>query len=156
MNNLLRNEKSREIIIQVIVLLTLGWFRAWLASNVSGNFEKLGKDLSYEFLGIPAGYDINQYLIPYNNRDTHLRAAIVGLLNTGLVAVCGIIVATIFGLFLGVLRLSKNWLASRIAYWYVEFTRNVPVLLHILLWHGIIINTLPHPRKAIDIGEMAF
>ena len=156
MNNLWRNEKSREIIIQVIVLLTLGWFIAWLASNVSGNFERLGKDLSYEFLGIPAGYDINQYLIPYNNRDTHLRAAIVGLLNTGLVAVCGIIVATIFGLFLGVLRLSKNWLANRIAYWYVEFTRNVPVLLHILLWHGIIINTLPHPRKAIDIGEMAF
>ena len=108
MNNLWRNEKSREIIIQVIVLLTLGWFIAWLASNVSGNFERLGKDLSYEFLGIPAGYDINQYLIPYNNRDTHLRAAIVGLLNTGLVAVCGIIVATIFGLFLGVLRLSKN------------------------------------------------
>ena len=58
--------------------------------------------------------------------------------------------------FLGVLRLSKNWLANRIAYWYVEFTRNVPILLHILLWHGIIINTLPHPRKAIDIGEMAF
>ena len=112
--------------------------------------------MSYEFLGIPAGYDINQYLIPYNNRDTHLRAAIVGLLNTGLVAICGIIAATIFGLFLGVLRLSKNWLASRIAYWYVEFTRNVPILLHILLWHGIIINTLPHPKKAIDIGEMAF
>ena len=155
-NQIWRNEKSREIVIQVIVLIALGWFLTWLVGNVSSNFERLGKDLSYEFLGIPAGYDINQYLIPYNNRDTHLRAAIVGLLNTGLVAICGIIIATIFGLFLGVLRLSKNWLASKIAYWYVEFTRNVPILLHILLWHGIIINTLPHPRKAIDIGEMAF
>ena len=151
-----RNEKSREIVIQIFVLIALGWFITWLAGNVAGNFERLGKDLSYEFLGIPAGYDINQYLIPYNNRDTHLRAAIVGLLNTGLVAICGIIIATIFGLFLGVLRLSKNWLASKLAYWYVEFTRNVPVLLHILLWHGIIINTLPHPKKAIDIGEVAF
>ncbi len=151
-----RNEKSREILIQVIVLIGLGWFIAWLTGNVAGNFERLGKDLSYEFLGIPAGYDINQYLIPYNNRDTHLRAAIVGLLNTGLVAIFGIIIATIFGLFLGVLRLSKNWLASKIAYWYVEFTRNVPILLHILLWHGIIINTLPHPKRAIDFGEMAF
>ena len=106
-NKIWRNEKSRQILIQVIVLIGLGWFIAWLTGNVAGNFERLGKDLSYEFLGIPAGYDINQYLIPYNNRDTHLRAAIVGLLNTGLVAIFGIIIATIFGLFLGVLRLSK-------------------------------------------------
>ena len=151
-----RNEKSREILIQVVVLILLGWFFMWLADNVSQNFKTLGKDLSFEFLTIPAGYDINQYLIPYNNRDTHLRAAIVGLLNTGLVAICGIIIATFFGLILGVLRLSKNWLANRIAYWYVEFTRNVPILLHILLWHGIIINTLPHPRQAIGIYDVSF
>ena len=151
-----RNEKSREIIVQVIVLIGFGWFISWLVGNVSGNFEKLGKDLSFEFLFIPAGYDINQFLIPYNNRDTHLRAAVVGLLNTGLVAICGIIIATIFGLFLGVLRLSNNWLASKIAYWYVEFTRNVPILLHILLWHGIIINTLPHPKMAIEMFDVSF
>ena len=151
-----RNEKSREIIVQIIVLIIFGWFISWLAGNVSGNFERLGKDLSFEFLFIPAGYDINQYLISYNNRDSHLRAAIVGLLNTGLVAICGIVIATIFGLFLGVLRLSKNWLANRIAYWYVEFTRNVPILLHILLWHGIIINTLPHPKQAIDIFDVSY
>ena len=94
-----RNEKSREIIVQIIVLIIFGWFISWLAGNVSGNFEKLGKDLSFEFLFIPAGYDINQYLISYNNRDSHLRAAVVGLLNTGLVAFFGIIIATIFGLF---------------------------------------------------------
>jgi len=155
-NQIWRNEKSREILIQIIVLILLGWFLMWLADNVSQNFKTLGKDLSFEFLTIPAGYDINQYLIPYNNRDTHLRAAIVGLLNTGLVAVCGIIIATFFGLILGVLRLSKNWLANKIAYWYVEFTRNVPILLHILLWHGIIINTLPHPRQAIGIYDVSF
>ena len=155
-NQVWRNEKSREILIQVVVLIILGWFLMWLADNVSQNFKTLGKDLSFEFLTIPAGYDINQYLIPYNNRDTHLRAAIVGLLNTGLVAICGIIIATFFGLILGVLRLSKNWLANRIAYWYVEFTRNVPILLHILLWHGIIINTLPHPRQAIGIYDVSF
>ena len=155
-NKVWRNEKSREILIQVVVLILLGWFLMWLADNVSQNFKTLGKDLSFEFLTIPAGYDINQYLIPYNNRDTHLRAAIVGLLNTGLVAICGIIIATFFGLILGVLRLSKNWLANRIAYWYVEFTRNVPILLHILLWHGIIINTLPHPRQAIGIYDVSF
>ena len=151
-----RNEKSRELIVQIIVLFFLGWFISWLVMNVNANFEALGKDISFEFLFIPAGYDINQYLIDYNNRDSHLRAGIVGLLNTGLVAFFGIILATVLGIALGIIRLSKNWLASKIAYWYVEFTRNVPILLHILLWHGIIINTLPHPRKAISLGEVTF
>ena len=155
-SNIWRNEKSREIIVQILVLFFLGWFISWLVMNVNANFEALGKDISFEFLFIPAGYDINQYLIDYNNRDSHLRAGIVGLLNTGLVAFFGIILATMLGVALGIIRLSKNWLASKIAYWYVEFTRNVPILLHILLWHGIIINTLPHPRKAISLGEVTF
>ena len=155
-SNIWRNEKSREIIVQILVLFFLGWFISWLVMNVNANFEALGKDISFEFLFIPAGYDINQYLIDYDSRDSHLRAGIVGLLNTGLVAFFGIILATVLGVALGIIRLSKNWLASKIAYWYVEFTRNVPILLHILLWHGIIINTLPHPRKAISLGEVTF
>ena len=155
-SNIWRNEKSREIIVQIIVLFFLGWFISWLVMNVNANFEALGKDISFEFLFIPAGYDINQYLIDYDSRDSHLRAGIVGLLNTGLVAFFGIILATVLGVALGIIRLSKNWLASKIAYWYVEFTRNVPILLHILLWHGIIINTLPHPRKAISLGDITF
>ena len=155
-SNMWRNEKSREIIVQIIVLFFLGWFISWLIMNVNANFEALGKDISFEFLFIPAGYDINQYLIDYDSRDSHLRAGIVGLLNTGLVAFFGIILATVLGIALGIIRLSKNWLASKIAYWYVEFTRNVPILLHILLWHGIIINTLPHPRKAISLGDVTF
>ena len=156
LNTIWRNEKSREIIVQIIVLLCIGWLFSWLIMNVNANFKALGKDISFEFLFIPAGYDINQYLIDYNNRDSHLRAGIVGLLNTGLVAFFGIILATFLGVMLGIIRLSKNWLASKIAYWYVEFTRNVPILLHILLWHGIIINTLPHPKKALSLGDLTF
>ena len=156
LSNIWRNEKSREIIIQIFVLFCIGWLLSWLVMNVNANFKALGKDISFEFLFIPAGYDINQYLIDYNNRDSHLRAGIVGLLNTGLVAVFGIILATVMGVALGVIRLSKNWLASKLAYWYVEFTRNVPILLHILLWHGIIINTFPQTRQAINFGDLTF
>jgi len=156
LHNIWHNEKSREIIIQIFVLLCIGWFLSWLISNVDANFKALGKDISFEFLFIPAGYDINQYLIDYNNRDSHLRAGIVGLLNTGLVAFFGIILATLLGVTLGIVRLSKNWLASKIAYWYIEFTRNVPILLHILLWHGIIINTLPQSKNAINIADVTF
>ena len=156
LSSIWRNEKSREIILQIFVLFCIGWFLSWLIANVDANFKALGKDISFEFLFIPAGYDINQYLIDYNNRDSHLRAGIVGLLNTGLVAFFGIILATFLGVFLGIVRLSKNWLASKLAYWYIEFSRNVPILLHILLWHGIIINTLPHPRQALNFGDLTF
>ena len=156
LSNIWRNEKSREILIQIFVLFCIGWFLSWLVMNVNANFKALGKDISFEFLFIPAGYDINQYLIDYNNRDSHLRAGIVGLLNTGLVAIFGIILATFMGVALGIIRLSKNWLASKLAYWYVEFTRNVPILLHILLWHGIIINTFPQTRQAINFGDLTF
>ncbi len=152
-----RDERLRGIAIQIGVLLTFFACVFWLIGNVVANFASLDKSFGFSFLWeLPAGYDINQALIPYNNADTHLRAAVVGLLNTGVVAVIGIFLATIFGFLLGVLRLSNNWLASRLAYWYIEFTRNVPVLLHILLWHGIIINTLPHPRQALAIGDSAF
>ena len=156
LNTIWRNEKSREIIVQIFVLFCIGWILSWLIANVDANFKALGKDISFEFLFIPAGYDINQYLIDYNNRDSHLRAGIVGLLNTGLVAFFGIILATVLGVFLGIIRLSKNWLASKLAYWYIEFSRNVPILLHILLWHGIIINTLPHPKNALNLGDLTF
>ena len=156
LSNIWRNEKSREILIQIFVLFCIGWFLSWLVMNVNANFKALGKDISFEFLFIPAGYDINQYLIDYNNRDSHLRAGIVGLLNTGLVAIFGIILATVMGVALGIIRLSKNWLASKLAYWYVEFTRNVPILLHILLWHGIIINTFPQTRQAINFADLTF
>lgn len=130
---------------------------AWLIGNVAANFAAIDKTFSFRFLWeLPAGYDINQTLIDYTNQDSHLRAAFVGLLNTGLVAIVGIILATVLGFSVGILRLSNNWLVSRMAYAYVEFTRNTPVLLLILLWHGIIINTLPHPRQALSLGGSVF
>ena len=151
-----RNEQSRGILIQIFVLVGFFAFFSWLISNVISNFAALNKGFGFDFLLLPAGYDINQTLIEYTNRSTHLRAAIVGLLNTFLVAAVGVVLATLLGFILGVARLSRNWLVSRLAYVYIEFTRNVPVLLHILLWHGIIINTMPHPRSALTIGEVLF
>ena len=151
------DEAVRGVAIQILVLLGVFASVAWMIGNVVANFAILDKTFGFDFLWrLPANYDINQTLIEYSNRDTHLRAAVVGLLNTGLVAFLGIILATVLGFLVGILRLSENWLVSRLAYFYVEFTRNTPVLLLILLWHGIIINTLPHPRQAMAIGEVAF
>ena len=80
---------------------------AWLIGNVAANFAALDKTFSLRFLWeLPAGYDINQTLIDYTNQDSHLRAAFVGLLNTGVVAVVGIFLATALGFSIGILRLS--------------------------------------------------
>ena len=155
-SSLWRNEQSRGILIQIFVLVAFFACFSWLISNVVSNFATLNKGFGFDFLMLPAGYDINQTLIEYTNRSTHLRAAIVGLLNTFLVAGVGIVLATVLGFVLGVARLSRNWLISKLAYVYIEFTRNVPVLLHILLWHGIIVNTMPHPKKALTVGEVLF
>jgi general L-amino acid transport system permease protein len=80
----------------------------------------------------------------------------VVILNTVMVAVFGIVLATVLGFIFGVLRLSSNWLINKIVYCFIEFTRNVPLLLHILFIHGLVIHLLPVPRRALDVGEAAF
>jgi general L-amino acid transport system permease protein len=144
------DQKTRGIAIQIVALAALFAFLAFIVSNTINNLELLGIETGYGFLADPASYDINQRLIEYDSRSSHGRAAIVGILNTLLVAFCGIILATLVGFTAGVLRLSKNWLISKLIYCYVEFTRNVPVLLQILLWHGIIVHSTPHPRQAAE------
>lgn len=151
-----RHEESRAVLVQILVILAVFGTFGWLISNLVTNFAALNKNFGFDFLSQPAGYDINQTLIDYTNRSSHFRAAMVGLLNTFLVAVVGIVLATIMGVLLGIIRLSNNWLARNVTYWYIEFSRNVPILLHILLWHGIIINTLPHPKKALSLGDVSF
>ncbi len=144
------NERSRSLVIQIVALVVLLVTLGWIINNTVQNLENLGVETGYGFLGHPASYDINQRLIEYTSRSTHARAALVGFLNTVLVAVTGIIFATLLGFMVGILRLSHNWLVSRLMTAYIEFTRNVPVLLHILLWYGIVVHFLPHPKQAIE------
>ena len=148
-----RDKRIRAVITQILVVAGLFAFLAYIASNAVANLEALGKEFGFEFLGAPASYDINQTLIEYDSRSPHYRAALVGMLNTLLVAACGVLFATIIGFTMGVMRLSSNWLVNRMVYCYIEITRNVPVLVQILLWHGIIVHSFPHPRQAIIPAE---
>ncbi len=150
------DKRYRAVLMQILVVAGVFLFVSFLAVNAVQNLEALGKTFGFDFLWAPANYDINQTLIPYNSRDTNFRAGVVGLINTGLIAVAGCILATILGFTFGVLRLSHNWLINRIVYCYVEFTRNVPVLLQILLWHGIIVHSLDVPRNAYNPLEGVF
>jgi general L-amino acid transport system permease protein len=145
LNMLLYDTRYRSLTIQVVAMLAFMLLAAWIINNAAQNLADLGKPVRFDFLDDPAHYDINQTLIPYNNQDTHLRAAFVGLLNTLLVAVMGCGLATIVGVMIGVLRLSKNWLVARIMTVYVEMFRNVPVLLWIVFFMAILIESFPQP-----------
>ena len=156
LSRLWNDKETRSLVIQVLATVAFFAFFAYIIRNAYVNLEAIGKGFSYDFLFQQSAYDINQHLIEYSSKSSHFTAMLVGILNTLLVAVCGIALSTVVGFILGVLRLSKNWLTNRLAYVYIEFVRNVPVLLHILLVHGIIVNTLPIPRQAISVGEGAF
>jgi len=143
---LIYDTRYRSLTIQTVALILFMLGAAWLINNAAANLAALGKPLGFGFLWQPSGYDINQHLIAYNSQMPHWRAALVGLLNTLLVAFLGCISATVIGVIIGVLRLSKNWVVSRLAAFYIEGLRNVPVLLWIVLAMAIFIETLPAPR----------
>ena len=155
-SSLWTDRRFRAVLTQILVTAALFAFFAFIINNAVQNLDALGKTFGFDFLDAPASYDINQTLIEYNSRDTHFRAMIVGILNTLLVAACGIVLATVVGFVLGVLRLSHNWVVNRLAYCYVEYVRNVPLLVHILMLHGFIVNTLPVPKNALQMSEGVF
>jgi len=140
------DSRYRSSFIQVVALflvLTLGYL---LIQNVLANLAALGKEFGFSFMTEPASYDINQSLLDYTSRDSHARAAVIGIINTLLVAVVGCFLATIIGVLAGVARLSKNWMLRTVVSVYVEGVRNIPVLIQILLFSALIIGTLPQPR----------
>ncbi len=143
---LVNDTRYRSLTFQAIALLLLITAIAYLASNLVSNLAAAGLNISFSFLGDPSGYDINQTLIEYDSQSPHLDAAWVGILNTLLVAFLGCITATIFGVTAGVLRLSNNWIVSKLMAIYVEAFRNVPVLIWIIIIFTIMTAVMPSPR----------
>ncbi len=143
---LLNDTRYRSYTFQFIALIALISLIAYLGSNLVQNLRAAGLNISYEFLGEPAGYDINQRLIEYDSQSSHWRASIVGILNTLLVAFLACVTATILGVAAGVLRLSNNWLVRKLMAVYVEAFRNVPVLIWIIIIFTIMTAVLPGPR----------
>jgi general L-amino acid transport system permease protein len=143
---LLNDKRYRSYTFQFFALFILICIVAYLGKNLVQNLAAAGLNISYNFLGTPAGYDINQRLVEYSSQSTHLRAAFVGVLNTLLVAFLGCITATVLGITAGILRLSNNWIVSKLMGVYVEIFRNVPVLIWILIINSIFVALLPQPR----------
>jgi len=149
--SILNDPRVRGWIYQGITLLLLVLFVYWVTTNTIENLKRANIASGYGFLNGRAGFDVGQSLIAFTSDSTYGRALVVGFLNTILVAVTGIITATIIGFLVGIGRLSKNWLIAKLSMVYVEVFRNIPPLLVIFFWYSGVLAVLPQPRDSLAL-----
>lgn len=150
-SSLLYDPKFRSIVFQIVVFVVLAVGVWWIVNNTIENLRRANISSGYGFLDSRAGFDIAVALIPFTSDSSFGRALVVGFLNTLMVAAVGIVTATIVGFLIGIGRLSKNWLISRICTVYVEVFRNIPPLLVIFFWYLGVLSVLPLPRDSIEL-----
>jgi general L-amino acid transport system permease protein len=154
---LLRNPKVRSIVLQVALCAVIAGIVALLVVAAAHNLARSKVASGFGFWNGTAGFDISQTLIDYSSSSsTYGRAFWVGLLNTLLVAVIGIGLATFVGFVIGIARLSTNWLVARLAAGYVQLVRNVPLLLQLLFWYNAVLKALPDFRDSIRMPGGGF
>jgi len=146
----------KKILPQFLTLLAVILVFGFFAYNAQVNMENRGIAFGYGFLSQESSFDVQFSLIEYDGSHSYFRAYLVGLLNTILVSVIGIIFATVIGVIVGIARLSKNYLIERTAAVYVEFFRNIPLLLQIFFWYFAALRALPLPQKAEPIFGVFF
>jgi general L-amino acid transport system permease protein len=137
---------------QALLLITVTLLFLYLGTNASENIAKLGITTGFDFLGERAGYDITFSLLDYDQNDTYLKAYYVGVANTLLVSFLSIILATILGFIIGVGRVSNNWVVNRLCRSYVEFVRNVPLVVQLVWWYALFLS-LPAVRNSIQLAD---
>ncbi|MGC9494404.1 amino acid ABC transporter permease [Vibrio genomosp. F10] len=154
--SLLYNPTFRSVVFQIVAVLALFFFIYTIVNNALTNLDARGIATGFGFLEQEAGFGIGLTLIEYDETFSYGRTFFVGLLNTALVSVLGIILATVIGFTMGVARLSSNWLVSRFAAVYIEIFRNIPLLLQIFFWYFAVLQALPSARQSMSLGEAIF
>jgi general L-amino acid transport system permease protein len=148
--------KVRGAFFQVLLVAVLIFLAYQIAHNTQVNLERQNIASGFKFLNTTAGFGIIQTLIDYSEESSYGRGLVVGFLNTMLVAVIGVFLATILGFIIGVSRLSTNWVISRIAYVYVEIVRNIPLLLQIFFWYFAVLRAVPNPKDSVVLPGDVF
>ncbi len=154
--SLLTDPRVRSLAVQLTLLVLVvlaGWF---FYQNARANLAARNIATGFGFFESTAGFGVSQSLIPYSETSTYGRAFFVGLANTLLVSGIGIVLATVLGFLIGIARLSKNWLLSKVAEVYVEVIRNLPLLFQILFWYLAVLSSLPAPRQSVSFFGLAF
>jgi len=148
--------KFKKILPQLLTLLFIVLIFGFFTMNAQENMDTRGIEFGFGFLKQEASFDIQFSLIDYDGSHSYARAYLVGLLNTLLVAFIGIILATLLGALVGVSRLSPNYLIKKTASFYIEFFRNIPLLLQIFFWYFAALRALPMPEDAPLILNSSF
>jgi general L-amino acid transport system permease protein len=144
-----RDERVLRAAAQIVSAIAIIGFVIWVVTNFKIAAEARGLALSFEFLQLPADFPISDSIIPYDPTRSFGYAFLVGLLKTFVVSGIGIVLATILGTIVGLARLSSNWLLSRLALIYIEFHRNIPLLVLLFIWYFPVFNRLPAAREAL-------
>lgn len=148
-----QDERVRSAFFQILTILAVGWVVWFLISNTANNLERRGLSFGLGFLDIAAPFDPDFKLISFTaGEDTYSRIFLIGILNTLYVSFLAIVGVTFLGFFVGVMRLSSNWLISKVALAYVEIARNVPLLLQIIFWYSVIYAVLPRIKQSLDLS----
>jgi general L-amino acid transport system permease protein len=142
--------------LQILFVAALVWLGYEIVANARANLEAQRITSGFGFLRNNAGFDVSQSLVPYSGSDTYAWVFLVGLLNTLLVSIIGIVCATVIGFIVALGRLSPNLLLSRVAGAYVELIRNLPLLFQILFWYLAVLAALPSPRQSISLFSSFF
>jgi len=151
--NFFQDQRVRAVFYQLIAGAIVGWFLWYLFTNTSQNLEARGMKSGFDFLSVTAGFDTDFKLVEYvTGVGTFGDIFILGILNTLYISVLAIIFSTILGLFVGVLRLSDNWLISKASLAFIEIFRNTPLLIQIIFWYIGVFSILPQVRSSIDLS----
>jgi len=154
--SLLRNEKVRGILYQLVTVVLFVLFLLYIGQNTMHNIEARGIKSGFGFLSTAAGFDITETPIAFGHGSTNWDVFKVGLANTLIVSIYGILLTTILGLIIGVARLSKNWIISHLAASYIEIFRNIPILLQILFWYNVVLAAMPSVRQSYGFFDSIF
>jgi general L-amino acid transport system permease protein len=146
------NPKVRAILFQFMTFVIVGLLAYYLVSNTLINLKKQNIATGFSFFHKESSFEIGESLIPYSAANTYARALLVGALNTIKVAFIGVVITIILGTFIGVARLSSNWLLSKLAAIYIEVMQDIPILLQLFFWYAIFYETLPSPQEALSPG----
>jgi len=144
--------RVRSAVVQAALLAAVAWCAWIIIGNTIQNLQRSNIASGFDFIDTTAGFSLSFTLIPYSETSSYGRAIMVGFLNTLLVASTGIFAATMLGFLIGIMRLSRNWVISTIATIYIEFVRNIPLLLQIFIWYTAVLKPLPGPREAPELG----
>ena len=142
--------KKRAIFYQIAVWLLTILLAYYLVSNTLVNLEKQSIATGWGFLNKESAFEIGESLIPYSAANTYARALLVGALNTLKVAFIGIVITIFLGTFVGIARLSSNWLVSKLASVYIEVMQDIPILLQLFFWYAMFYEIFPAPRQALN------